>query len=104
LTENELRKMASELKPILIPELTYITEIDGEPAAVALALPNVNEMIGDFHGKLFPLGLPKLLYRLKMRGPKTARLIILGIRKKFRSMKKYGGLSIYLYSKMNNAG
>ncbi len=104
LTENELRKMASELKPILIPELTYITEIDGEPAAVALALPNVNELIGDLHGRLFPLGLPKLLYRLKVTGAKTARLVILGIRKKFRGQKRYGGLSLYLYTKMNHAG
>jgi hypothetical protein len=104
LTENELRKMASELKPILIPELTYIAEVDGEAAAVSLAMPNINEMIGDLHGKLLPLGLPKLLYRLKVKGPTTARLIILGIRKKFRGVKKYGGLSACLYAKMHHSG
>jgi hypothetical protein len=104
LTESELRKMAADLKPIVVPELTYITEVDGEPAAVALALPNINELVQDFDGKLFPLGLPKLLYRLKVKGPKTARLVILGIRKKFRNVRKYAGLSIYLYAKMNDAG
>lgn len=104
LTENELRKMASDLDPILIPKLTYITEIDGEAAAVALALPNVNEMIGDLHGSLFPTGFARLLYRLKVKGPKTARLVILGIKKKFRAQKKYAGLSIYLYATMNRAG
>ena len=103
LTEAELRKMASELKPILMPELTYIADIDGEPAAVALALPNINELIGDLNGKLFPLGLPKLLYRLKVKGPKSARLIILGIRKKYRGVKKYGALSICLYAKMHRS-
>lgn len=103
LTEAELEKMASELKPILVPELTFITEIDGEPAAVALALPNVNEMIGDLHGSLLPVGWAKLLWRLKVKGPKTARLIILGIRKKFRGVKKYGGLSTCLYAKMHKA-
>ena len=103
LTETELTKMASELKPILIPELTYIADSDGEPAAVALALPNINELIGDLHGKLFPLGLPKLLYRLKVKGPKSARLIILGIRKKYRGVKKYGALSICLYAKMHRS-
>ncbi len=103
LTEAELTKMASELKPILMPELTYIAEIDGSPAAVALALPNVNELIGDLHGKLFPLGLPKLLYRLKVKGPKSARLIILGIRKKYRGVKKYGALSTCLYAKMHRS-
>lgn len=104
LTENELRKMAEDLKLIVVPELTCITEINGEPAAVALALPNVNEAIRDLKGKLLPFGLPKLLYRLKVARPRTARLIILGIRKKFRGMKQYGGLSIYLYVRMNRAG
>jgi hypothetical protein len=104
LTENELRKMAQDLRPIIVPELTAITEINGEPAAVAMALPNVNEMIRDLGGKLLPFGAPKLLWRLKVKGPETARLIILGIRKKFRQVKKYGGLSTYLYVAMNRAG
>ena len=103
-TERELSKMAADLKLIAFPELSYITEIDGEPAAVALALPNLNELIGDLKGKLGPLGLPKLVWRLKVVGPHTARLIILGIKKKFRTQRKYAALSAYLYSKMNAAG
>ncbi len=102
--ERELRKLADELKLIIIPELITIAEIDGEPAAVALALPNVNELIHDLGGKLTPTGIAKILYRLKVRGPKTARLILLGIRKKYRHVKKYAGLSTYLYVRMNRAG
>jgi hypothetical protein len=103
-TERELSKMAADLKLIAFPELSYITEVDGEPAAVALALPNLNELIADLKGKLGPLGLPKLVWRLKVVGPHTARLIILGIRKKFRNQRKYAALSAYLYAKMNAAG
>ena len=103
-TEREISKLAADLKLIAIPELSYITEIDGEPAAVALALPNLNELIKDMKGKLGPLGLPKLVWRLKVVGPHSARLIILGIRKKFRGVRKYAALSAYLYSKMNAAG
>jgi len=103
-TERELSKMAADLKLIAFPELSYITEIDGEPAAVALALPNLNELIKDMKGKLGPLGLPKLIWRLKVVGPHTARLVILGIRKKFRGNRKYAALSAYLYAKMNAAG
>ena len=103
-TENELKKMAEDFRLLLVPELTLITEIDGEPAAVAVALPNINEIIGDLHGKLLPLGAAKLIYRLKIKRPKSARLAILGIRKKFRGVRKYAGLSTYLYAKMNDAG
>jgi hypothetical protein len=102
-TERELTKMAADLKLIAVPELSYITEIDGEPAAVALALPNVNELIGDMKGKLV-MNLPKLLWRLKVVGPHSARLIILGIRKKYRNQRKYAAISAYLYAKMNAAG
>jgi hypothetical protein len=103
-TEAELSKLADDLRMIAVPDLTYICEVDGEPAAVAVALPNVNELIHDLRGRLFPFGLPKLLWRLKVVGPKTARLAILGIRKKYRNQRKYAGLSTYLYTKMNRIG
>ena len=103
-TPSEAKRLADELKLIVYPELAYIAEVDGEAAAVALALPNLNELIRDCDGKLFPTGLPKLLWRLKVVGAKTARLMILGIRKKFRSQRKYAGLSTHLYVKLNQAG
>jgi hypothetical protein len=103
-TESELRKMAADFRLIADPRITYIASVDGEPAAVAFAMPNLNEIIGDLHGKLLPLGFAKLLYRFKVQGTRSARLIILGIKKKFRHQRKYAGLSIYLYSKMNEAG
>jgi hypothetical protein len=103
-TRNEARKIAQDFKLFLVPELTRIVSIDGEAAAFTIALPNINELIGDLHGKLFPLGLPKLIYRLKVKGPKSARLFLLGIRKKYRHVRKYAGLSAYLFAEMNDAG
>ena len=103
-TKNEVRKMASDFKLILEPELTRIVTIDGEPAAVAVAIPNLNEIASDLDGKLFPLGIFKLLYRLKITGPKSARLIILGIRQKYRHIRKYAGLSAFLYAELNDSG
>jgi hypothetical protein len=103
-TRKEVEKMAADFKLLLLPEITCIVSIDGEPAAVALAIPNLNELVRDMHGKLFPLGLPKLLWRLKVRGPKSARLILLGIRKKWRNVRKYAALSAFMYAEMNDGG
>jgi hypothetical protein len=103
-TKREADKMAADLKMFLVPDVTALVLIDDEPAAVALALPNVNELIPDLHGKLFPLGLPKLLWRLKVEGARSGRLIILGIKKKFRSQRKYAALSLFLYAEMNDGG
>ncbi len=103
-TKGELDKAAKDIKLILMPEITRIVSIDGEPAAVALALPNLNELIHDFRGKLGPVEVAKLAYRLKVRGAKSGRLYILGIKKKLRSVRKYAALSAYLYVQMNRAG
>ncbi|MBL9024482.1 MAG: hypothetical protein JNL21_19965 [Myxococcales bacterium] len=102
-TKTELEKAAKDLELLLMPELTRIVCIDGEPAAVAVGLPNLNELIDDFEGKLGPLQIAKLLYRLKVRGPRSGRLYILGIKKKWRNARKYAGLSAYLYVEMNRA-
>ncbi len=104
LTEPELKKLADDFKMLLVPELTYVVEIDGEPAAFAIAIPNLNEFIHDMGGKLSPLGIAKLLWRFKVEGGKTARLALLGIRKKFRTQKKYGALSAYMYSALVKSG
>jgi hypothetical protein len=103
-TEHELAKLAKDLKLILDPSITRIAYVRGEPAAVALALPNLNEAIGDLEGRLFPTGVAKLLYRVKVKGIQSARLALLGIRKKFRAERKYAGLSLYLYCKLNDSG
>ena len=103
-TRKEVEKMAADFKLLLIPEITCIVSIDGEPAAVALALPNLNELVADLKGKLLPYGLPKLLWRLKVRGPRSARLVLLGIRKKWRNVRKYAALSAFMYVEMNEGG
>jgi len=103
LTESELKKTAEDFKLLLVPELTRIVSIDGDPSAVLLAVPNLNEAIAGLRGQIFPFGFAKLIWRLKVSGVKTGRLIILGIRKKFRHVRRYGGLSAYLYVTANHA-
>lgn len=80
LTEAEIDAMATELKPILDPELVKIAEIDGEPAAFIVLLPNINEAIADLKGRLLPFGWAKLLWRLKVSGIKTGRVPLMGVR------------------------
>jgi hypothetical protein len=103
-TRAEVAQMADFFRLIIVPDITCIVSIDGEPAAFALAVPNLNELARDFNGKLFPLGLPKLLWRLKVAGPRSARLMLLGIRKKWRHVRKYAALSAFMYAEMNDGG
>jgi hypothetical protein len=104
MTEGELRKTVEDFKLILNPKIALIAEIDGEPAAISIAVPNMNEAARDLKGSLFPFGWAKFLYRLKVQGTRTARLILLGVRKKIREQKKWMPLSTALYVAMNDRG
>ncbi len=101
LTENEIKKAAKDFKLLLEPKLALIAEVDGRPAAIALALPNLNEAIKDLNGRLFPFGLFKLLYRIKRKKIRSARLMLLGIKKEFRKDILGAGLSVLLYAEMH---
>ncbi len=103
-TRNEVKKMAEDFALILEPELTCLVFVNGEPAAMAIGIPNINEAIADLNGALFPTGWAKLLWRLKVEGTKTARLALLGIKKKVRTQRKYAALALYLYGAMSEAG
>jgi hypothetical protein len=94
-TEAEAGQMARDLKLIVNPRVVPFVEVDGEPAGVALAIPNLNEVIHDLNGRLFPFGFIKLLWRLKVRRPSSGRLVILGVKKEFRT-RRYAGLAYLL--------
>lgn len=99
-TEAEIKKMAKDFKLIIEPKLGLIAEVNGVPAAISLAIPNYHEAIRDLGGHLFPLGIFKMLYRLKTRKIKTARLALLGIKREFRH-DVLSGLSVLLYVEMH---
>lgn len=83
-TDEQAEHMAKELRPIIAPYNVVICYFDGEAAAFCLVLPNINEAIRDFGGKLLPFNWAKLLWRLKVKGLSTARMPLMGIRKKFQ--------------------
>jgi hypothetical protein len=82
-TEAEFKHLAKDFKLILDLELIKIAEVDGAPAAFMVVAPNINEAIRDLNGRLLPFGWLKLLWRLKVRYPQTARIPFMGVRKQY---------------------
>ncbi|HKP33504.1 MAG TPA: N-acetyltransferase [Sphingomicrobium sp.] len=72
LTEAEIAYAGKKLKPIIFNELVRVAEVDGEPVAFMLTIPDINELTTDLNGELFPFNFVKLLWRL--RKPRTRRL------------------------------
>ncbi len=83
-SQVEIAKVAKDLKPLIDAECVAIAEVEGEPAAFAVGLPNLNEAIADLDGALLPFGWAKLLYRLKAGKIRTARMPLMGVRRKFQ--------------------
>ena len=105
-TADELKIIATEYKMFVDTEIALVAEVDGKPAAMCFAIPDVNEMIKDFDGELMkrPLNLLKLLWRLRFNRPKHARLILLGVKEEFRASHKYGTLAAVLYVEVARRG
>ena len=81
MTQAEIDHLGTNLK-LLVPEgYISIAEYEGEPAAMAVSLPNLNEAIRDLGGKILPFGWATLLWRLKVKGLKSARMPLMGISK-----------------------
>ena len=95
-TPEEIKQAAKDLKKIVDPEICLIAEVEGKPAGIVFCIPNLNELIKDLKGRLFPLNFFRLLYRLKFHPPRNGRIALLGIKKEYRG-SILGGLSILLY-------
>ena len=85
-TEKEFEALTRELKQLVIPELTWIAEVEGQPVGFILCLPDIHVALKKINGRLttcgLPIGLAKLLYyKSRIR---TVRLIALGIKPGYR--------------------
>ncbi|QQR89832.1 MAG: hypothetical protein IPJ88_16920 [Myxococcales bacterium] len=96
-TREEVDKIAKDLKLIIDERVAFFAEINGRPMGICICIPNLNEAIRDIDGKLFPTGLLKILWRMKINKPRSGRLMMLGIREEIRGIKRYGGLSTAMY-------
>jgi hypothetical protein len=82
-TPAEFDDLGASLKLFVPSEFVQIAEVDGRPAAMIVIVPNVGECIRDLDGRLLPFGWARLLWRLKRRGPRSARVALMGVRKEY---------------------
>ncbi|QXX76396.1 hypothetical protein [Methylovirgula sp. HY1] len=95
-TFDEFMSVADSMKYVMPPEGGFMVELDGTVQAFGVILPNLHEITADLEGHLFPLGLPKLISRLRSHNFKTARLLLFGIRRALHR-KAAGGAVILAF-------
>ncbi len=102
-TEEEFAAVGNELMYVVPEDLALIAEHDGKPVAFIVMVPNINEAISDLGGKLLPFGWAKLLWRLKVRFPTTARVPLMGVRKSYHHTSLGPSLAIALIEKVRKS-
>jgi hypothetical protein len=95
-TLAEFMSSATALKMVMPPEGGFMIELDGLPQAIAVVLPNIHEVTADLGGRLFPLGLPRVVSRIRKHAYTSGRLALFGIRRALHR-KAAGGAVILAF-------
>ncbi len=103
-SEKEFAAMGKEMRLLVDDSFVQFAEVDGKPEAMLVAFPNVNEMIQDLNGRLLPLGWLKFLWRLKVTRPQTARVALMGVRKRFQGTPLGAVLAFGMIDAVRHAG
>ena len=83
-TDAEFKRIATEMKPIFDTRCAILAEAKGQPIACAVAIPDVNQALRGTDGRLFPLGLIRLLARKWIID--QVRLLLLGVLPEYRNV------------------
>lgn len=82
MTDAEIDHLASQLKPVVVPDLVLFAEREGEVIGFAAALPDLNIALkANPSGRLFP-GIIKILWA--KRKITRIRILLLGLLKEYR--------------------
>lgn len=87
LTDAEIAYAGRKLKSIVFEDLIRVAELEGEPVAFMITLPNLNEVLKSLNGSLFPFGWAKLLWWLRAPKVKTARVPLMGVVKRHQASR-----------------
>lgn len=96
ITDAEIVHTGKKLKPIVFEDLIMIAELDGEPVAFMMTLPDLNEATKPLNGSLFPFGWIKLLRWLRKPQVRTMRVPLMGVVQRLQSSRMASQLAFMM--------
>jgi GNAT superfamily N-acetyltransferase len=103
-TETEKAYGAKKLAPLIYEDVNMIAELDGEPVAFMLALPDVNAVLKPMRGKLFPFNFVRLLWWLRRARPVDFRVPLMGVVQKLQASRMASQLAFMMIEYIRRAG
>ncbi len=102
-TDAEIAYAGKKLKPIVFEDLIRVAELDGEPVAFMMTIPDLNEKLKDFGGSLWPFNWAKLLWWLRKPKVRTMRVPLMGVVKRLHSTRMASQLAFMLVEYIRRA-
>jgi GNAT superfamily N-acetyltransferase len=96
ITDSEVAYVGKKLRPLVHEDLIMIAELDGEPVAFMMTLPDANAPIKAIRGRLFPLGWARLLWWLRRPTDASMRVPLMGVAKRLQSSRLASQLAFML--------
>ncbi len=86
-TDAEIAYAGKKLKPLVFEDLIRVAEVDGEPVAFMMTVPDLNEKLISYGGSLLPFNWARLLWWLRAPQVKTMRVPLMGVLKKYQASR-----------------
>lgn len=96
LTQPEVDDVGKKLKPLVFEDLIRIAELDGEPVAFMITLPDMNEPLKPMGGSLLPFNWLKLLLWLRAPKARTMRVPLMGVVKRLQASRMASQLAFMM--------
>lgn len=96
LTDSEIAYVGKKLKTLVFEDLIRVAEVDGEPVAFMIVLPNINELLIDMEGSLLPFGWARLLWWLRKPRSRVLRVPLMGVVKSLQNSRMASTLAFMM--------
>ncbi|MGE4060445.1 MAG: hypothetical protein AB7E69_16405 [Sphingomonadales bacterium] len=101
-SDAEIKAVASEMKPLITDDFGGFAVFEGREVGFIIGVPNLNEAIAGFGGKLLPFNWLKLLRTIRARRFKTFRVPLMGMLPEFQSTPRGGAVLGFLFGKFSD--
>lgn len=104
LSDDEIAHVGKKLKPLVFEDLIRIAEVDGEPVAFMIVLPNMNEKLIHMGGSLFPFNWAKLLWWLRKPKSRVLRVPLMGVVQRLQNSRMASTLAFMMIEYIRQDG
>jgi len=102
MTGDEIQHLATQLKPVVNPQLCGMAFVGDDPVGFALALPDYNQVLPYMNGRLLPFGIFRMLWH--RRHIDAARTLTLGVTPEYRGKGLDALLILHLFRQASRVG